>query len=325
MKEQTLKSLAVGVDVGGTKISAGLVDETGQLHDIVEISTPAAQAVEEAVIRLVAGLSSRVVVPVGVSVAGFVDRDGAGLKFAPNIPGWINPTLRESLSTRLGCPVTVENDANAAAWGEAVFGAGGNAADLICLTVGTGLGGGLVLGGTLQRGASGFAAEYGHMILIPNGRPCTCGQFGCWERYVSGGALVWEATRLATEEPRAGTSLMHSSASNPGMLTGPDVMRAAELGDIAALGAYGIVGAYLGQGLAQLVTILDPARFIIGGGVSQANDLLFDPARAALGMALSAQPYRPIPTIEGAQLGVRAGIIGVADLARRTARVGVPY
>jgi len=173
VKQGNRDVLAVGVDVGGTKISAGLVDEAGHVNRTLQIPTSSASVVEETIIRLVGELLVTAgSVPVGVSVAGFVDREGMGLTFAPNIPGWTNPKLRDSLSVQLGCPVTIENDANAATWGEAAFGAGTDAADLVCLTIGTGLGGGLIVGGELQRGAWGFAAEYGHMVLIPDGRRC---------------------------------------------------------------------------------------------------------------------------------------------------------
>lgn len=309
-------TLAVGVDVGGTKLSAAQVDETGAVGPVVQVVTPPAEALNEALVALVTPLVSGEVAAVGVCVAGFVDADLAGVTFAPNIPGWAPRDLRFALSARLRRPVVLENDANAAAWGEAVRGAGRGIRDLVCLTVGTGLGGGLVLHGALHRGAWGFAAEYGHMNLVPNGRSCSCGQRGCWERYVSGGVLVTEAMAAAADRPESATILRRMTKGSHGP-TGQEVMLAAQLGDEASVNAYRTVGHALGLGLAQLAAVLDPACFVVGGGVSEAGELLLGPARAAFEQTVAAGGDRPLAAVTAAELGNYAGIVGAADLALR--------
>ena len=309
----------VGVDVGGTKISAGVVDDAGRVREHMRTATPSAALIERAITELVAPLVSASVVAVGVSVAGFVDGARSGLIFAPNIPGWTNPDLAGTLATRLGRPVLVENDANAAAWGEATHGAGAGVPDLVCLTVGTGLGGGLVLGGELRRGAWGFAAEYGHLVLVAGGRPCTCGQFGCWEQYVSGGALEAEATQLLRDDPSERSLLRDLAQGDVTAVTGRLVTRAAERGDALAREAFAIIGTHLGVGMAQLAAVLDPARFVIGGGVSEAGELLLAPAREAFARALTAHDHRPLASLAVARLGVDAGLVGAAALARAAA------
>jgi glucokinase len=210
----------------------------------------------------------------------------------------------------------VENDANAAAWGENRFGAGRDETDLVCVTVGTGIGGGIVIDDRLYRGRFGIGGEIGHMQVVADGRLCGCGQRGCWEQYASGNALVREARERAAEARGEATILLRMGDGTPEMITGRHVTEAARLGDEVALAAFATVGRWLGQGLADLVAVLDPGRFIIGGGVSEAGDLVLEPARTSFEALLTGRDVRPIAQVVLAELGNDAGLVGAADLAR---------
>ena len=198
--------LTIGVDVGGTKIAAGVVDEDGTILKRARRESPATdtEAIQETIADLVSELASGLDVEgVGVGAAGFVDVSRSTVLFAPNL-AWRDEPLKAELERRTGLPVVIENDANAAAWGEFAFGAGADAQDLLLVTVGTGVGGGIVLDGRLHRGTFGIAAEIGHLRVVPDGRPCPCGNRGCWEQYASGSALVADARAAAPRRPVRG-------------------------------------------------------------------------------------------------------------------------
>jgi glucokinase len=214
--------------------------------------------------------------------------------------------------------VVVENDANASAWAEARFGAARGYRDVMLVTVGTGIGAAIIVNGELYRGRWGMAGEPGHVRVVPDGRLCGCGNRGCWEQYSSGNALVAEAREFARRTPKGAMRLLQLAGGVPDGISGPEITQAATEGDPAALRCFQIVGGWLGQGLADLAAILDPACFVIGGGVSEAGDLLLDPARAAFERALTGRGHRPFAEIKVAQLGEDAGIVGAADLARQT-------
>ena len=311
--------LTIGVDVGGTKIAAGAVDATGRIVEQVRVQTPAttAPAVEDGIVEAVGRLQqNHSAVGVGLAVAGFVDEKRATLRFAANLP-MVDRPLRETIGARVGLPVVVENDANAAAWGEHRFGGGSNNPDMCLVTVGTGLGGGIVLGGDLVRGAFGVAAEFGHLRLVPDGRPCGCGNYGCWEQYCSGSALIRQAQALCRDDPVAGAALLELAGQDPAAVTGTMVTEAALAGDAGAVALFAELGRWLGEGVASLAVVLDPATVVVGGGVSEAGELLLDPARRAYAAALSGGSHRPHLRITPATLGNDAGLIGAADLARR--------
>jgi glucokinase len=314
-------TLAIGVDVGGTKVAAGVVDENGQILAKLKRSTPAAsparteQAIADAVTELLAGHR---VGAVGLGAAGFIDSDRATMLFAPNL-AWRDEPLKQRVEERLGRDVLVENDANASAWAEARFGAARGYRDLMLVAVGTGIGASLIIGGELYRGRWGIAGEPGHMRVVPDGRLCGCGNRGCWEQYSSGNALVAEAREFARRTPRGAMRLLQLGGGLADGISGPEITQAASEGDPAALRCFQIVGGWLGQGLADLAAILDPACFVIGGGVSEAGDLLLDPARAAFQRALTGRGHRPFAEIKVAELGEDAGIVGAADLARADA------
>ncbi|NHC45628.1 ROK family glucokinase [Motilibacter aurantiacus] len=312
--------LTIGVDLGGTKVAAAVVDEDGTIVARTRSETPntGADATVGAILEAVRGLREQhpQVEAVGVGAPGFIDERRSTVLFLTNLAGWRHRPLRAELEQALGLPVVVENDANVAAWGEAVYGAGRGEEYLVCVTVGTGIGGGIIVGGQLYRGRFGVAAEVGHFRVEPNGRPCGCGNRGCWEQYCSGNALVREARWRAAED-REGASLMLSYGDgSPEGINGLDITDAARRGDRVAIASFESVGRWLGQGLADLAAILDPGCFVIGGGVSEAGDLLLEPARRTYTEVLTGRAYRPLAEIRQATLGNDAGVVGAADLAR---------
>lgn len=314
-------SLTIGVDVGGTKVAAGVVDEDGTILASVRRPTPSTSpaAVADTIAAVVAQLRTGAgddVEAVGVGAAGFVDRDRATVLFAPNL-AWRDEPLRDKVGQLIGLPVVVENDANAMAWAEFRFGAGAAVDELVCITVGTGIGGGLVLDGALYRGSFGVGAEVGHLQVVPEGRRCGCGQRGCWEQYASGNALVREARDIAATSPVTATRLLELGGGDADGINGPAVTRAAREGDPAALECFEVVGHWLGQGLADLAAVLDPRLFVIGGGVSDAGELLLGPARESFRRSLTGHGRRPEAIIASAELGSAAGLVGAADLARQ--------
>ena len=311
-------ALAIGIDIGGTKVAAGVVDEQGTIIADRRVPTPGKSAadVEQAIGGLVMELrKEHDVVAVGIGAAGFVDAARSTVLFAPNV-AWRDEPLRDEVAKLVDLPVVVENDANAAAWGEYRFGAGRGEDHMVCVTVGTGIGGGVVLGGQLYRGKFGIGAEFGHMQVVVDGRRCGCGQLGCWEQYCSGRALLHEAREIADVQKEYGRRLLELGDGVPEGIEAPEVTRAATEGDPAALECFSVVGHWLGQGLANLAALLDPGCFVVGGGVADAGDLLLDPARRTFGKVLTGTGHRPRPEIRHAHLGNRAGMVGAADLAR---------
>ncbi|MCU1671957.1 MAG: glucokinase, family [Frankiales bacterium] len=311
-------SLTIGVDVGGTKVAAGVVDEQGDILVSTRRPTPSAspEHVEETIAALVTELRrEHDVEAIGIGAAGFIDAERSTVLFAPNL-AWRNEPLRDVVSKRTGLPVVVENDANAAAWAEHRFGAGRGEPDLVCVTVGTGIGGGVVLGGQLYRGRHGIGAEFGHMNVVPNGRRCGCGQRGCWEQYCSGRALLHEAREIADVQTEYGARLLALGGGEPEGIEAVEVTQAALEGDAAALDCFEEVGSWLGKGLADLAALLDPGVFVVGGGVADAGKLLLEPAQRVFAEQLTGTGHRPLAEIRLARLGNEAGLVGAADLAR---------
>jgi glucokinase len=228
------------------------------------------------------------------------------VRFAPHLP-WRDEHLSKQLTTRLAGKiqgdVLVDNDATAALWAEGRFGAARGMRDAVMITLGTGIGGGLMVHGSLHRGANGMAGEFGHMQVVPDGRACQCGRRGCWEQYCSGRALA----RAAEEEGSE--------------LSGPALTTAAYEGDLVATAAYEQVAHWLGVGAANLTAAFDPEIIVVGGGVSAAGELLLEPARAALATSLVGAGFRDLPQLVRAELGPLAGVVGVADLARTAGRI----
>ncbi|MCB0899025.1 MAG: ROK family glucokinase [Actinobacteria bacterium] len=310
--------LTVGIDIGGTKIAAGVVDEEGRILARVRAATPGrdAEQVEQKVSEMVLSLrNDHDIEAVGIGAAGFVDEKRSRVNFAPNL-GWKDEPLRMAVESVVDLPVVVENDANAAAWGEYRFGAGKGRDFLVTITVGTGIGAGIILEGALYRGRWGAAAEFGHLNVDPGGRPCGCGNRGCWEQYASGNALVREARYLASERRSEAETLLDLGDGTPEGVQGLHVTQAAREGDPVALAAFDFVSRWLGQGMADVTAILDPECFVIGGGVSEAGELLLASTVRAFTESVSGKETRQLPKIVIAKLGNAAGLVGAADLAR---------
>jgi len=317
--------LAIGVDIGGTKVAAGLVDESGTILHRTRRDTPgrssSPRVVEDTIVDAVdellgrADQDGRSVGAVGIGAAGFVGADRATVVFAPHL-SWRDEPLRDSLSRRIGRPITVDNDANAAAWAESRFGAAQGETHVAMITLGTGIGGALLFDGVLHRGRFGIAGEFGHMQVVPDGIRCECGNRGCWEQYASGNALVREARSLITARSPVAEDLLERVEGDPSRLAGPLITEAAQEGDATARELLAEVGHWLGVGIANLAAAFDPGMFVIGGGVSAAGDLLLDPARDMFRRRLTGRGYRPEAVIVEAALGADAGLIGAADLAR---------
>ena len=314
------RGLSVGVDIGGTKVAAGVVDVRGTILAEARRPTPGQdpRAVEAVIGELVRELSQDYRIrSVGIGAAGWMDPTNSTVLFSPHL-AWRNEPLRRNLEKLLRRRVTVINDADAAAWAEWRFGAGRGESRLVCVTLGTGIGGAMIIGGRLERGRYGVAGEFGHQIIQPQGHRCECGNRGCWEQYASGNALGREARELAAARSPVAQALI-SAAGGEG-ITGALVTRLAMDGDPASRELVDDVGQWLGLGLANLAAALDPGTFVIGGGLSAAGDLLLEPARHAFGRNLTGRGFRPAARIERAALGPEAGLIGAADMSRLMSR-----
>jgi glucokinase len=304
-------SFVAGVDTGGTKVLAALVEEGGRIIHRVEHPTDQKAGTTSILNALGELLEIEGPVAIGVGVAAWVGYPSGRVAFAPNL-SYDDPEIKEAIRKRFALPVSVNNDANAAAWGEHRFGAGERASEMLMVTVGTGIGGGIVSGGRLYRGRNGYAGEFGHMTLIEGGPQCACGQRGCFEAMASGSAVG----RMAREglEAAGDTVLRELAGGDPGRVTGALVAEAAEGGDAYARLILRRAGHWLGIGLTNLVNIFDPEVIVIGGGAAASGGLLLDPAREELARRLAGR--REPPRVAEAALGNDAGVIGAADLAR---------
>jgi len=313
-------TLTIGVDIGGTKVAGGVVDDSGAVLATTRRDTPADDVAKtrDVIVEVAAELAAaHPATAVGIGAAGWIDASRSTVLFAPNI-AWRDEPLRDYVSAKVGLPVIVENDANVAAWAEFRYGAAHDAEDsMVMVTIGTGVGGGIVLGGDLVRGATGIAAELGHMGLVPGGHRCGCGRLGCIEQYASGNALVRFARAGARQEPHRAERLLDLSGGDPDAVTGPMVTAAAHAGDEVSREAFAQLGTWLGMGLADLVQILDPQVLVIGGGVVDAGELLMGPTRASYLESLAQRGRWPVAELRTAKLGNTAGVVGAADLARR--------
>ena len=313
-------TLTIGVDVGGTKVAAGVVDEDGTVLQKVRRSTPASdvRATEKMIADLVAELRrEHDVTAVGIGAAGYIDAARSTVMFAPNL-AWRDEPLREAVERLTGVPVAVENDANAAAWGEFRYGAAHDVDDSLMVALGTGIGGGIVIDGALFRGTFGVAGEFGHIRMVPDGRLCGCGNYGCWEQYASGTALVRDVRASLEAGSGDAAGLLERAGGDPEAIDGPMITAAAQDGDRLAVQAFQTLGNWLGEGISDLVSIFDPGVIVIGGGVSEAGDVLLEAAYAGFRRLLSGRGHRPEAELRLARLGNEAGLIGAADLARVT-------
>jgi glucokinase len=304
---------AVGVDIGGTKLLAVRMGSV----DAEPLSAPAPRTPDELVAAVLAAARHLTdgdgPTSIGVGVPGLVDAAGT-LVFAPNLPSAVGTAIGPAL--RAGAPgaaVWVGNDATAATWGEYRAGAGVGSSDMVMVTLGTGIGGGIVAGGRLVEGAHRYAGELGHMVVDPNGTRCPCGKWGCWERYASGTGLGVLGRELAT----AGSApvLTARAGGDPEDVKGEHVTAAAATGDPAAVEIMRRFGWWVALGLVNLVNLLDPSTIVVGGGLVEAGEVLLAPVRRAFGELAMASVRRVPPQIVAARLGSRAGAVGAALLA----------
>jgi glucokinase len=306
-----------GVDVGGTKILGRVLhpdDPRQSLVDVLADTPRGADAIAAALVEVVADLRNWLAATgredlagVGIGIAGLVDRNGI-LRFAPNLPGVIGFDVTRPLAAATGLTVSVDNDANCATLAEHRVGAGIGATDLVLVTLGTGIGGGVIAGGELQRGAAGFAGEPGHMVVDPKGPPCPCGRRGCWERYASGSGLG----RLARDAAHAGRAeaVVALAGGDPEDVRGEHVTTAAADGDPDAVAVMREFAWWVALGVANLENLLDPDVVVIGGGLAEAGELLLAPTREAYATLVLGYEHRPPVRIVGAELGAEAGAIG---------------
>ncbi|WP_203963017.1 ROK family glucokinase [Actinocatenispora thailandica] len=311
-------SVTIGVDVGGTKVAAAVVAEDGTVVAETRRDTPAddvsrtLQMIMDAVEELASAHQAEAI---GVGAAGWIDADRSTVLFAPNI-AWRNEPLRAELADKFGLPVVVENDANVAAWAEYRFGAGRDVESMIMYTVGTGIGGAVIMEGRLIRGAHGIAAELGHLTAVPDGQVCGCGRRGCLEQYASGQALVRLGQVAVAHVPATAPILTELTGGDPEKVTGPMITDAARKGEPASVAALADIGKWLGLACVDLVQALDPAVIVVGGGVVEAGDLLLTPARQAYVDGMAQRGQLPVAELRPAEMGNTAGVVGAADLAR---------
>jgi glucokinase len=311
----TAPSLAIGLDAGGTKVLGVVADAAGTVHDRELQEMPATEPTGsvEVLVAVAGELRARNpgVDGVGVGAAGMVTFDGV-MRFAPNV-AWREFPLKRHLEDALDLPATVDNDANVAAWGEFLYGAGRGAKELLVVTVGTGIGGAIVSNGRLMRGAHGFGGEIGHIIVEQNGPLCGCGNRGCWEQVAAGRAIDRLGRQVAREHPES--EIARLAGGDPDAVRGPIVATAAHAGDPVAIMVLGEVGRRLGEGIAGLVNVLDCDVVVVGGGAAMAGEALLEPARRAMEKAIEAPTYRPPVAFRSSALGYEAGALGAAALA----------
>jgi glucokinase len=305
---------AVGIDVGGTKVNALRIAPDGSVRARAHHETPAddTDAALEALVNAGRAVLTSEVIAVGVGGAGLVDVATGILRYAPNI-AWRDVPLADRVREAFGLPFAIDNDCTVAAYGELRLGAARGRRDVLYVGVGTGIGGGLILGGRIYHGAHGFSGEIGHVIVEPDGLECGCGNRGCWETVASGSAITRDGRTAVARHPYSASGEL--SARDPEAVTGPLVTQAARDGDPAALGILAEVGTRLGEGIAGLVNVLDVELVVIGGGVADAGDLLLAPARAAFRRCLEGAPHRPDVPLVPAALGPDGAAIGAGLLA----------
>lgn len=307
MLKNNSADLTIGFDVGGTNVRGGVITREGEILASRTVPTSMdAEQLETDIVGIVEELRAEYAVDaVGLALAGFLDPSCQVVRFAPHLP-WRQAHVQESLSRKLDMHVRLEHDANSAAWGEWRFGAGRGAEDWVFFAVGTGIGATLMTHDTIYRGAFGTAPEFGHIVVSPKGRQCSCGKRGCLERYASGTALPDTCADLRE----------HYETSLPAEPTGKEITQAARRGDPLAVAVMEDFSRWLGQGLSIVADVLDPELIVLGGGVSQDADLYLEGATKAMGQDIVGAGHRPLARVATAELGSAAGMIGVADLAR---------
>ncbi len=303
---------ALGIDLGASKCLGVVLDDRGSVVGEHRLPTPRGK---EAIVATVVDVAEALgpLPAIGVGAPGLVDIDGV-LRFAPNLPGVVELPLRQELEERFpGTYVRIENDASCAGWAERQLGAARGADYALLATLGTGIGGGIISGGNLLRGAHGFAGEIGHMVVDPEGPPCGCGKRGCWERFGSGSGLGRLAREAAAADPTS--RMVELAGGDADQVRGEHVTRAAAEGDEHARQVMARFAWWVGLGLANLAAIFDPELFVLGGGLVAAGEVLLAPVRNAFAELVEGSGHRPDVGIVAAGLGARAGAIGAGLLA----------
>ena len=293
----------MGIDVGGTKMLAVVVDRSQPTEILAQhlVSTPSsAEGVISSLLELaqMCGTEGQL----GIGLAGLVE-DGEVLRAAPNLQCMIDVPVRSAVEGALGVPVYIENDATCALVAEMTYGVAQGIDDTVLVTLGTGIGGGVAIGGSIRRGAHGFAGEPGHMCVDPSGPLCVCGRSGCWERYASGSGVVWLAQQRGLATDRSGHAI-----------TSEVLVERARSGDGLALDVWAEFAEWLARGLANLADVLDPELFVIGGGLVSVSDLYLERTRELFADEVLGGRSRRRTRIEPAQSGPSAGAIGAALL-----------
>lgn len=312
----------VGVDVGGTKVLAVLVEQRAPAVVLASAERPTGygshvlDVIDTVLDAVLAGSAPgdgpRRPAAIGIGLPGLVERSGV-LRYGPNLPGAVDLSVADVLAARYGCPVAVDNDGNCAAWAEHLLGAGQGCDDMVFVGLGTGISSGLVLDGRRHRGAHGFAAEPGHMVVVADGPRCACGRLGCWEAVASGTALAAQAVAAG----RAGTvdHLVASVGGDPGALRGEQITFGLLRGDPGAVAVAEVFGRWVGLGVANLVHLLDPAVVVLGGSVLSEPEPWMGYIEAGYRRAVMGGPLRAQTRIRPAVLGRAAGAVGAAVLA----------
>ena len=313
-----MKKYTIGVDVGGTNVKVALVGDDGAIANSNTVPTRAEMGYEYTISNIKKAINDLIkeakvekhdIKGIGFGLPGQIDCANGVVRLLPNIPGWVNVPLAKIISDEFGIPVKLDNDVRCAALGELKYGAGKGCQNLVCITVGTGIGSGLIINGKLVRGAANAAGEIGHIKLAMNDGPlCGCGDRACLEAYASGPSIV----AMAEDYIKGGKSTKFRELANPD-ITPYIVSEAAKQGDAVALKIFQVMGEYIGIGLASVVNLLNPEKIIIGGGVADAGDILFNPIRETIkkrAMKISADAVEVVK----AQLGNTAGVIGAGLL-----------
>jgi len=308
--------LTIGIDIGGTKISVGVVDSSGNLIDSSRCSTPTEGGKEliSSVINLIKEFNKKYEIKgIGISIAALISSDYGTIVGAPNIANLSKLNFVNEIKEEFELPLIIENDANAAMWAEFKFGNAKGLNPVMFFIIGTGVGGGLVIDGKLFKGANGIGAEFGHMCVVPNGLLCGCGSKGCIEQYASGGALIRYANEALLANPDKSEEVL---SFGEGKLSGTALTKAAKAGNELALAAFSKQADWLGLACASYSLIIDPQAIIIGGGVVDAGELFLAPVRAAMRKYMPFAESHVPPKIIAAKFGNDAGLIGAADLVR---------
>ncbi|MBE7708679.1 MAG: ROK family protein [Cyanobacteria bacterium SIG27] len=314
-----MKKYRIGVDIGGTNVKIALVDFDGKIIYSNTVPTRAEMGYEagvnnikQAIKELMqeTGEDAKTIEAIGFGLPGQIDYKAGIVKNLPNIPGWVNIPLAKIIEDEFSIPTRLDNDVRCAALGELNFGAGKGCENLICITVGTGIGSGIVLNGKLVRGASNAAGEIGHIKMDMTGGPlCGCGDYGCFEAYASGPAIV----TMAKEYISGGKSAKYKEMATDGIITPYIVAQAALQGDAVSIQIFKQMGKIIGTGLASVINLLNPEKIIIGGGVADAGDILLNPIKETIidrAMPIQGSTVQVVP----AQLANTAGVIGASLL-----------